>query len=120
MAFGMMGTRVRPCRGRAMRKGPCTAGRGTRFVFLPNARNVRRRVPSPPIQEIVPDEPAPRTPANWKQSPEALFKYVDDHIQVLKVNTETVQVVNGVKDKHTMISENTFEYSSKPSRGVWS
>ena len=60
-----------------------------RFVFLPTARNVRRGMRRPSDELEVPPEPAPRTSAKWVQPPEKLFKYVDDHVQVLKLNTET-------------------------------
>ena len=100
--------------------GPVYAGEGTRFVFLPNARNVRRRMPSPSVQTEVPAEPAPRTSAKWKQNPENLLKYVDDYVQVLKINTETVPAVSGVKNKRAVISENTFRRVIKKaeSRGM--
>ena len=88
---------------------PLLEGEGVRFVFLPQARNVDRGRRAPPIQEPVPDEPAPRMSARWWQSPELLLKYVDDHLQVLKINTETVALVDGVKGKHAVISENTFQ-----------
>ena len=84
-------------------------GEGTTFVFLPGARNTRRRdARPPPGRSEVPPEPAPRTSAKWRQAPEQLFKYVDDHVQVLKMNTETVTQDQGVRNKHAIISENTF------------
>ena len=46
--------------------------------------------------------------AKWKQNPEVLLKYVADHVQALKINIETVPTLGGVRDKHAVISQNTF------------
>ena len=65
----------------------------------------------------VPAEPAPRTSAKWKQRPERLYKYVDDHLQVLQINTETVDNVAGKKKKHATISQNTFRRVLRKAEG---
>ena len=83
---------------------------GEDFVFLPTARNVDRYHARQAVQEPVPPEPAPRTSAKWSQNPEILVKYVDDHVQVLQMNMETALEIpaEGRKEKHAIISQNTF------------
>ena len=84
---------------------------GERFVFLPSARNVERNLDLivQASQDPVPPEPAPRTSAKWRQKPELLVKYVDDHVQCLQLNMETAaEVAPGRKEKQAVISQNTF------------
>ena len=86
---------------------------GDDFFFLPTARNNQRnldRLNGLGEQERITEEPPSRTSAKWVQEPEKLFKCVDDHVQVLKINMETADEVPGErrKKKHAVISQNTF------------
>ena len=86
---------------------------GVTCEFLPNARNVRRaRVPF--VGEEVPGEPSPRTSAVWKAAPIGVFKYVDDGLQIQKVNMETAVAFerggNKFRTKHAIPSQNLYQY----------
>ena len=82
---------------------------GTSFVFLPNARNVRRnallkarkRVVYSSKEEIeIPDEPALKTSAKCKRKKVDVRKYVDDGIQIEILNMETARI-NGLGTRKT-------------------
>ena len=93
-------------------------GEGVDFYFLPNARNVRRRIQDqvvevPQIVEV-PAESHHRTQARWKDKPVEIFKYVDDGLIVDKVNMDTgvsLLAPEGKKEKrmkHAAASQNSF------------
>ena len=98
---------------------PVATSGGQEFVFLPTARNTDRVRVRDEGDRPVPLEPAPWTSAKWKQRPEKLFKYVDDHIQVLQMNMESVALSPGTtaKEKHAIISQNTFRRVLRKAEG---
>ena len=64
--------------------------------------------------EEVPEEPSPRTSAVWKPDKIDVFKYVDDGLQVEKINMETaVRFERGgkfIRSKHAVPSQNVFRH----------
>ena len=87
---------------------------GVDFVFLDNARNVRRAIGPDPDATVlrdttVPLEPNPPTSAIWKHREPSMHKFVDDSIIDSKIDMENVQVVSGKKEKHAIASQNMFK-----------
>ena len=85
---------------------------GSSFIFFPTARNVWAFFPGQAADVPVPPEPNPPTSAKWKPEPIKIKKYVDDGIQIEKINMETAleEERNGRKFrvKHAVPSQNVF------------
>ena len=90
----------------------------SRFVFLDNARNVRRTIglelDRTMLRDItIPDEPNPPTSAVWTHRQAGKHKFVDDGIMDSRIDMENVKatMVDGgrpVKDKHAVATQNLF------------
>ena len=87
---------------------------GVTFAFLPNARNVRRALASDWGEEEVPVEDAPRTSAAWKERKIGVLKYIDDGLQVDKINMDSAMrfELGGKKyrTKHVVPSQNLYRH----------
>ena len=57
-----------------------------------------------------PPEPTTTCLGAWKTSPVDVNKYVDDNLQVDQLNFENVVCVNGIKDKHAIMTQNVFRH----------
>ena len=87
--------------------------RGSDFVFLDRARNVRRAIDLDPDltvlrDQTLPPEPNPVTSATWRPRPTSKHKYIDDGLMDTKLNMETVAELNGERDKHALDCQNLF------------
>ena len=95
-------------------------GEGTRFRFLAGVRNINRE--DNDWAEPVPPEPAPRTSAKWKATGVRILKYVDDGVQIEKLNTETaVRYELHGRDhqvKHAVKTQNAFSYVTARAESV--
>ena len=98
------------------RSGPFRRA-GREFVFLEQARNVRRALDhDPDITQLrdltIPTESNPWTSAKWIDRPVDKHKYVDDGILDTKLDMENVitKHENGqpVCDKHAVACQNVF------------
>ena len=87
---------------------------GNAFVFLDQARNVRRALDLDPDltmlrDKTLPPEPNPSTSAIWTPRPTEKHKYIDDGILDTKLNMETVDTdQDGTRTKHAVCAQNMF------------
>ena len=84
---------------------------------MPNARNVDRFLDLAGFSvgaEVVPHEPNPKTSTKWTPQKVAVLKYVDDGVQLEKINMETAQEKERdgkkIKVKHAIPSQNVFRF----------
>ena len=94
-----------------------------RFVFLPEARNVRRSLANREDITLLrdttlPEEPNPVTSAVWKHRPTSTHKYIDDSISDTKLNMETVQLADGRKDKLAVDAQNVFRRTIRNAESI--
>ena len=91
--------------------------RGENFVFLPQARNVKRNlVFDPDLTQIrnttIPEEFSPSTSAAWKDRDPSTHKYIDDQIIDCKLNMDNVvtKYEDGAphRHKHALAAQNVF------------
>ena len=97
---------------------PFRGASGASFVFLNNARNVRRSLYGAADltmirDRTIPEEPNPTTSAVWRPREAELHKYVDDSIIDSKLDMETVTAVTDeagltIKLKYAIASQNSL------------
>ena len=95
---------------------------GVTFEYLPNARNVRRALLADwSTFEEVPEEPNPVTSAAWRPKDIGVYKYIDDGLQIEKINMETaVRYDIGGEErrrKHAVPSQNFYRHVTKKAVG---
>ena len=98
-----------PVRGRP----PAATGR-----FLPVGNNqertkraARRRIAySSEEEEAIPEEYSKKN-SKWREVPQKVYKYVDDNLQVDRINMETAHRTSDppIRDKHAIACQNSFK-----------
>ena len=95
-------------------------GEGSRFRFLSGVRNINGG--GADWATPVPPEPAPRTSAKWKASKVKIIKYVDDGVQLEKLNMETALRLERdgkqVRVKQAVQTQNTFKYVTRRAESI--
>ena len=103
---------------------PTRTGKG--FVFLSNARNVRRNLYDPDAtllrDKTIPLEPNPPTSAVWRGREGDTHKFINDGIIDAKINMENVVAVTEdgrpAKSKHSVVSQNIFRRTIRNAESI--
>ena len=99
---------------------------GQNFIFLANARNVRRNLYDPDAtllrDRTIPLEPNPPTSAIWQGREGGTHKFIDDGIIDAKINTENVVAVTvdgkPTKNKHSIVTQNIFRRTIRNAESI--